>query len=855
MNGRHSLPGFEFEGDARDASRPLDTNPAPHHHEPPAAGLPLFDAPWPGLFDTAPFGTGRFGSGLFEMAGTRQVRARFRLRDRTLLGVVVLLLIILGIVVGTIVSANNGPRGAGAVPARAFLPATPAGQDFTPYAAGSTRGITQSQGRMASVGAEIVAVSAESGQRVPRAQFFVSVNEGRSWSLGTVTAAAGGTPPPGHAARFVAGGQGEWAAIGPDSIWTSGNGREWTLASAHGLPSLAGDRVTVLKRTSAGFIAAGANLPDGDQARATPVIFLSASGNHWHRLGASQLRLAAGPGRALDIRLAAADGNRILIAGDVATPRTAVTGTSSHTVIVRTGGAWLSGDGGRIWTRVPVPAGHGAQAEFSDAAATANGLLLVRPATVDGVPAADIYRSANGTTWTFTATLTTRSGFVPGLMNSSPDGAVLAGRSGQTLTAFVSPDGVTWRQTGAFGNATANAVSGVAATSAGAVIAAGSSAAVPGSSQQFITLAGPPNGARMLSLAAIPGATEPQLAVNAIAAHARTEVVAGGANGRPAAWISSDGGNTWHRTAGQTLSVLDRPGIQQLTSVTRANAGWLAVGGVIGGAAEHPVVLVSRDGSIWSAADRERAFTGRGPYTRQAAGNRDTYVIVGYQQATSPQTAAAWWSAGLTSWHRASVVAASRRAGGTRMLAVTVSGDGFVAVGSRGTRPAIWTTHDGRTWTEADLPLPAGATSAVLQQIAAYGRTVVAAGTLRTPAGQLPFAARSSDGGSTWNEVGLPVPAGTAQVTALVAAGRSFTATGTFGSTPGHQDVVVWTSPNGATWQAATPAGLGLAGPGIQAITGLAVSGGTLTGVGFTATPAGEQPTFWPSLTSPARLR
>ena len=33
--------------------------------------------------------------------------------------------------------------------------------------------------------------------------------------------------------------------------------------------------------------------------------------------------------------------------------------------------------------------------------------------------------------------------------------------------------------------------------------------------------------------------------------------------------------------------------------------------------------------------------------------------------------------------------------------------------------------------------------------------------------------------------------------------------------------------------------------PGIQAITGLAVSGRTLTGVGFTATPAGEQPTLW----------
>jgi hypothetical protein len=59
--------------------------------------------------------------------------------------------------------------------------------------------------------------------------------------------------------------------------------------------------------------------------------------------------------------------------------------------------------------------------------------------------------------------------------------------------------------------------------------------------------------------------------------------------------------------------------------------------------------------------------------------------------------------------------------------------------------------------------------------------------------------------------------------------------------------VVVWTSADGSAWTAATPAGQGLTGPGIQAITGLALSGSTLTGVGFTASPAGEEPVFWQS--------
>ena len=142
--------------------------------------------------------------------------------------------------------------------------------------------------------------------------------------------------------------------------------RHWPAATA-------GDQVTVLKRTGSGFIAAGVNTPDGDQAKATPVIFLSSGGTSWSRLGADRLHLAAGSGRALDIRLAAATGQLILIAGDVATPTTVTSGGSRHEVTVRTGGAWLSDDGGLSWTPVTVPTGRGAQDQFSDAAATTDG--------------------------------------------------------------------------------------------------------------------------------------------------------------------------------------------------------------------------------------------------------------------------------------------------------------------------------------------------------------------------------------------------------------------------------------------------------------------------------------------------
>jgi hypothetical protein len=306
--------------------------------------------------------------------------------------------------------------------------------------------------------------------------------------------------------------------------------------------------------------------------------------------------------------------------------------------------------------------------------------------------------------------------------------------------------------------------------------------------------------------------------------------------------------------------VLDRPGSQQLTSVTHGNLGWLAVGGVTASAAEHPVVVVSADGASWQAADGAPAFAAPGLFTEQAAASAQGYVIVGRQRIRQVQNgrpvsvrtvAAAWWSAGLTGWQRAgdAAVGALDGTGARQMTAVTAVPAGFAAVGSHGSRPSAWTSADaGRTWRQADLPLPAGSVQAALEHVASSGKVLAAVGTAVTATGrQVPFAASSANGGASWTESALPAPAGLTSVTALAAAGGTFTATGSYGSTPGHQDVVVWTSPDGSAWRAAEPGGQGLTGTGIQAITGLTVSGSTLTGVGFTASPAGEQPVYWQS--------
>jgi hypothetical protein len=836
-------PGFEFD------PAPPTAGPGPRHPGPRRPG-PAHPGP------AHPAGTewGRLLRSFLPEPVKRNWFAEFRSAlhfrgagVRVIIPIVAMM--VFGVAVAVIAGANGTRNGPAPPPAAlGFPPATLAGNAFSAAATG--RGISQTLGRVASDGAEIVAVGSQQGARIARAQFFVSTDDGRTWSMGRVRAPDGGPPPPGYAARFVAGGPGAWVALGPSSIWTSPDGRTWTLSSTAGLPLRPGDQISVVKRTTTGFIAAGS-------AGSTPLVFLSAHGTTWQRL---EPHLSAGAGRALDIRSAAAYGNQILIAGDVT-----IAGQKNQT-----SAAWLSGNGGTTWTlAVPPgapPAGHGAQAQISGVTVTGAGFVLFRPATVpatvpsavpsavpSGVastaarkPAVDVYRSANGTAWTFAATLAAKAGFTTDMVNGAPAGAVITGPSGPGLIAFTSANGASWRQIPAFGTAATQDVSGVAIARGGTVVAAGTTTNDPDSRQPLLTVLAANGQPARVDIGKIPGAADPELAVNDVAAGNGMQVAVGSANGYPAAWTSGNGGTTWTRATGQSPAVLDRPGVQQLTSVAYGADGWLAVGGVIAVAPPHPVVLTSGNGSAWAAADREPAFSQPGLVTEQAAAAPGTgYVIVGDQSAGGRTIAAAWYSAGLTGWQRATIPA---HHGSQQMRAVTAALRGFVAVGADGNAAAAWTSPNGQAWTQQNVPLPVGATRAALQYVASNGRTVVAVGAALTTAGQqLPFAASSADGGRTWAESALPVPAGRAFVTALTAAGSQYLATGTYGSTPGHQDVVVWTSASGSAWQAVTPTGQGLTGTGIQAITGLDVFDRTVTGVGFTATPGGEQPVFWQS--------
>jgi hypothetical protein len=735
--------------------------------------------------------------------------------------------------VALVAAFGGGVGGAGPSPATlsvGFPPATPASNDFSTIPADQARGIDQVLTAAASSGTRVVAVGSQTGARIARAQFFVSSDGGQTWSLGAEQAPSGGQPAPGHPATLVAGGAGRWAAVGPHSVWTSGTGTSWTLASDQGItPVQAGDQVTVLRRTATGFLAAGHTAAGG------PVVWTSADGTSWRRLGPAQLRLAAPGGGAVGaITSAAVAGSTTVIAA----------GTAKGAAV------WRSTNGGDTWSPVTVPASNGAAGPVAGLAAAGGTLVAIRPGQAGGQADAVAFTSANGRNWKFGATIRGPGGTALTVQNVSggPNGAVISAASNGVVLAFTSANGGSWQGAGTLSNGTAGTVAGLATASGGAIVTTGSSAGQLG--RQPLLTVDRAGRVTAFSVATIPGAVEPELAVDGIAASGSSQVAVGSTNGFPAIWFSADAGTTWSRGTGATAAVLNRPGLQQLSSVAHGTQGWVAVGGAQAAAAQHPVVVTSANGRRWRAADGAASFTGAGLFTSAVAAGPAGYVIVGRQVSGGHTMAAAWWSAGLTGWQRATGASpgALGPAGSDRqMLAVTAGRDGFAAVGSAGTHPAAWTSVNGKTWQAVTLAVPPSAAKAQLTQVTVNGRKLVAVGTAITAAGQTsPFAAVSRDGGVTWTESLLPSPGGAAAVDAVAATGTGFTAVGMFGA-EGREDVVIWTSTDGLTWKANSPSVTGLGGQGIQEITALTVSGSTLTGVGFNASPARETPTIWRS--------
>jgi len=824
-------------------------------------------------------------------------------RARTAALIATACVVVLAAVAGGIAFTRSGgsaSRASGlAVPS---FPARLADGDFPPSPAGPASFLLPSLGAVTVAGQVVVAAGTQASLPSARPVILVSADGGHLWQRAVLRVTAGdqGLPPPTPRAAagalrpasavpvMAAGGRGRWLVLGPGFAWLSLDARTWRAVPGV-TPLAAGDRVIALARTSGGFIAVGENVSGrGVKTSRAPVLWVSGDGLTWQRLDAARLNLAAAGRQVVKLRWVASRGHSIVIAGETEAraARRAHKGAARQTGrrgtrVIRSLALWRSTDAGMTWARVTLPAGHGAARGLAGLATTRAGFVAIRPGrTLTGRRDGVAYVSSQGARWRFSGRLTAARHAALRVNAVAGDwhGMVAAGSAGVHRVAFRSLNGRTWRQTADLGRSQARTVAAVAAGPHGLVVAAGSSQGrasqgqasqgqplVPVNPRPFLLLA----GSRLLPVGggALAGEARPNVAVTSLAASAGEQVAAGRADGAPALWWASGAGR-WSPAA-VSLPGSWNGGGAGLTGVAHGRSGWLAVGhtGLAslprapGSAADHargggpasvpaahlPMLMTSADGRTWRPAAGTGPVAVAGARVTRAAAGPSGYVVVGSQWTHGRRVAAAWFSPDLGGWARAGDAGAGDLDGpgySRQMLAVTAARAGFVAAGNVGSAPAVWTSPDGAAWRLTSLPVPAGASSAVLTQVAALGSRVVAMGTRFTGASSRPLAVVSSDSGLSWRETTPTAPAGPAAVTALTAAGGVFAAGGISGP-PGSQHVVVWWSTDGVSWHLTPPRATLLRGPGTHQIAALGAFGRVLFGVGYTATLTGQHPVLW----------
>jgi hypothetical protein len=784
---------------------------------------------------------------------------------------------------------NQGPNGL----VVAYPSARLADAQFATLPGQPGQGVLPALTGVAAVGGTVVAVGSRTAFPSTRPLILASADGGKTWQQATLRIPSGGTAAgAGAVPVMIAGGYGGWLALAPDAAWTSRNGRAWLLGPGIA-PLSGGDRVRALARTGSGFVAVGESAaPHGQDPGTSPVLWTSSDGLTWQRRGAGQLHLPGRGGHVVVLRWVAAHGHTVLVAGEISRPVIRHRGKRKVTILAVSTGVWRSTDNGIHWKRADPPVTRGATGGLGGLAATRSGFVAIRPGhTASGARDAVAYVSAHGSGWRFAGALIARHAGTLRLaaVGGNSQGAVVAGSAGQDLVAFVSMQGRAWHQSAGLGRSSASTVTGVTVGPGGEVVAAGSTplggrtaharkgkhpgrGGRPGASsppnpvlapqpgpQPFLVLVRGRRGP--VGQSALAGAATPSVTVNGLGLAAGRQVAVGSVDGLPAIWSRAASGR-WSQAAVAAAS--SAPGAASgagpgLTGVVHGHSGWLAIGGggpdgslgqvgVAGSlnaasasASQAPILLTSPDGRTWRPAAGSAPFAVPGVAISQAAAGPSGYVVVGEQVTHGQPAAALWWSPSLTSWSPLGWWTGSAPGAPSALLGVAAGRTGFAAVGAIGTHPAVWLSSSGRGWTAVPLAIPAGAGSAVLQQVAIAGRRITAVGTQARASGPVPFAAVSANGGASWRESALPVPDGPAGVTALVAARGGFVAAGSWGAA-GIQDVIMWWSLDGFTWHEVLPAGNLLRGPGAQQVTGLSLSGTVLNGVGYTATRTGQHP-------------
>ena len=176
-----------------------------------------------------------------------------------------------------------------------------------------------------------------------------------------------------------------------------------------------------------------------------------------------------------------------------------------------------------------------------------------------------------------------------------------------------------------------------------------------------------------------------------------------------AVWRSADA-QRWERLP-DAEAVFASGGRASVYKLVAVPSGVVAVGATTRGAEADGAAWFSADGATWAPAPAVGGFTGPGTQAVSDVAVTDGGLLaVGSTNDGRLRTAAAWRSGDGRSW--APVPATFERKGsgsdtfGTAVFGVARTPQGLVATG-RSAGPRMWTSTDGASWAEVDLPAEA----------------------------------------------------------------------------------------------------------------------------------------------------
>ncbi|HEX4815345.1 MAG TPA: hypothetical protein VFV66_21595 [Nonomuraea sp.] len=700
---------------------------------------------------------------------------------------------------------------------------------FTVPAAGD--GTNQKLNDMASVGRAVVAVGSDTTSPTPRPLFLYSPDGGENWRLGQVSGAS--TPT----VRRVVGGDGRWLATGGDGegergLWTSTDGYRWQAVPESALTAFRpGDLIHDIARTASGFVAVGRAA--GDDGATGPAAWSSGDGRVWERAEISGLEVG-------EIKAVVARGDTVVAIGLPAD------GEGSRVV--------RSSDGGRTWqaTSFQLPE-----------AVPRTGTLAVLPKRFVLVPTRQrtitgdvrVYCSPTGAEWAQCGSIGGLGGESVGVESliTYPSGVAAISQAGLgRYSVLTTGDGRSWSRRADLGDLRNATLRGFAISAAGTLIAGGDQAASDVDNQLVLMTAPPRGEAARVPLGKIEGLTRVARETTGITSFGGRYVAVGAASGDAGLWTIRN----WQSWKSMSLGGSGR---QRLEDVTHGGRGWLAVGSSETDVAlTGPLLVTSGDGETWKKVSPEGGLARPAdhPYLgiHVVTAGEKGYVLAGEDRDQAGRASAAvWFSSDLRKYTRSKKL--PQGGSGVRIHDVVATADGFVAVGGSGPsdqeRSVVWHSEDGLNWTPRPRVAPPDATSAGLRHVTAYQDKLVAIGAALVDGSRRAFAAVSADDGATWETAWLPADR-SAAVYDLAAAGDGLVAVGWHG-VPGEGDSAAWTSQDGLAWNRVALTKDRLAGPGMQWLTAVAVSGSEVVALGRSTTYDADHLILWTSSLSASR--